>query len=169
MTRARRSVRVAAFVLGAAALGSCSELATAPVFPLDAPPTAMLLSYGGYGFGSHDVTSRGDTLIVTRRPDFSNDGPTVTRVVPSPAAWNDFWRAADAAGVRSWPSACRNDAVADGGGFSLDLTYAGGRIRSTGSNSYPLRTGRCNRDPEHSPEFAAFLTAVSRLIGRRYP
>jgi hypothetical protein len=90
-------------------------------------------------------------------------------VVPTPAEWHAFWRAADAAGVRRWPANCRNDRVADGGGYTLELSYPGGRITSSGPNSYPQRDGRCNGDPEQSPEFRAFAAAVSRLIGRSYP
>lgn len=142
---------------------------TAPAFPADEPPTAFAMSVGGFGFGSHDVTLRNDTLVVVRRPDFAPNGATTTYVVPARDAWHTFWRAADAAGVREWPSHCVNPNVVDGGGFTLDIAYRGGHVASTGANSYPRRGGRCNGDPERTPEYSAFLAAVAQLIGRAYP
>jgi hypothetical protein len=161
---ARRAV--AALTLAGAA---CSGVPTAPSFPLGSPPSVLELRYGGFGFGSHDVTLRGDTLVVTRLSDFGPDSSRTTRVVPTPAEWADFWRAADAAGVRSWPRTCRNTDVVDGGGFTLRLEYAGGRVEATGANSYPQRDGRCGGSPDWTPEYSAFVSAVSQLIGMKYP
>jgi hypothetical protein len=160
--------RIAPLVGAASARAACGA-PRAPAFPEDAPPAAMQLSVGGFGSGQQEVTLRGDTVIVTRRPFVSPEDATLARVVPSRDAWRAFWRAADAAGVRRWPSTCRNDRIVDGGGYTLELWYPGGRITSSGSNSYPQRDGRCNGDPGRTPEFSAFLAAVSQLIGRSYP
>jgi hypothetical protein len=148
---------------------ACTGVPTAPAFPLDAPPSALVLQYGGFGFGSHDIVLRGDTLVVTRIADFRPDSSRTVRVVPTRAAWADFWRAANAAGVRSWPRTCRNADVVDGGGFTLRIEYAGGRVEATGTNAYPQRDGRCGGSPDWTPEYSAFASAISRLIGMKYP
>lgn len=155
-----------ACVLAAAA--GCFGVPTAAEFPDDGPPSTFEVVYGGFGFGSHDVTLRGDTLVVVRRVDFRPDSTTTSRVIPTRDAWGAFWRAADAAGVRSWPRECLNRDVVDGGGFSLRITWPGGRVEASGGNSYPQHGG-CNRSPEWSPEYKAFNAAVAQLIGMRYP
>lgn len=164
----RRSPRATlALALGAVALAAC-EPVTAPSFPTDGPPTAFRVSFGGFGFGAHDVTLRGDTLVVTRVSGFVPDSAVVTTVVPSRADWAAFWRAADAAGVRAWPRECIDTRIADGSGYGLAIVYDGGRVASSGANGWPRRDGTCD-GPEQTEEFRALLVAVSSLIGRPYP
>jgi hypothetical protein len=166
---ARRAAAALDRTAVALAAVACFGAPTAPEFPLDAPPSALELKYGGFGFGSHDVLLRGDTLVVTRITDFRPDSTRTTRVVPTRVAWADFWRAADAAGVRSWPHACSNTDIVDGGGFSLRIAYAGGRVEASGANSYPQRDGHCGGSADWTPEYSAFAAAVSRLIGGPFP
>jgi len=149
-------------------LAGCDD-PTGPSLPREGAPRELVISFGGFGFGSHDVTLRGDTLVVVRRDFFQPFTATTTTVVPDAAAWQRFWSAASAAGVASWPRRCENPRVADGGGFSLRIV-AGTRVwEAEGTNSYPQANGRCNGDPEQSAEFRAFTAAVSQLIGRAYP
>lgn len=165
----RRAVQLAAVALPvavAAAVG-CSRTPTAPAFPADAPPSVFRLSVYGFGFGSHDVTLKGDTLVVVRT-FMAPDSVRTSWVVPERAEWSAFWRAADAAGVRAWPRQCAANDIVDGGGFTLEIDYPGGRIASTGSNAYPRRDGRCISGGT-TADYQAFLDAVGALIGQSYP
>jgi hypothetical protein len=162
----RRIVNAGAVMCGLT-LAACEPVTALP-FPSDAPPTAFALTVSGFGFGSHSVTLRNDTLVIDRRREWRPDSASVSYVVPTRAQWGAFWRAADAAEVRAWPPRCENTRVADGGGFTLDVAYDGGRIASQGTNSYPTRGGDCG-GPEGTREYRELLAAVSTLIGRPYP
>lgn len=165
----RRPVSIGTALLAGSLLAIACEPVTAPDFPADGPPDALLVRVDGFGFGTPAVTLRGgDTLVVERRTDWRPDSAVVTRVVPTRDAWQAFWRAADAAGVRAWPRTCRNERVADGGGYTLDIVYAGGRVASQGTNSYPRRSGACS-GLETTAEYRAFTAAVAALIGRPFP
>jgi hypothetical protein len=165
MTRQRLALLAPFALLGAAACGD----ALAPELPTDGRPAALRLFLGAWTWGTLEVRLAGDTVVAVRRPDLgpATSGWTV-RVVPGAAEWRAFWRAADAAGVRGWPSACENTGVVDGGGFEMELAYAGGgRIASRGANSFPRRDGRCADTT--SDEYEAFLAAVAALVGRPIP
>lgn len=161
----RRATVLALLALAAA---GCDDL-TGPDLPREGVPRELQVSVGGFGFGSHDVTLRGDTLVVVRRDFFGPQTPTTATVVPDAAAWRRFWEGLDDAGVDRWPRRCENRDVADGGGFSLRIATGTDAWEAQGSNSYPQANGRCNGSPEHSADFRAFLAAVSDLIGRPYP
>jgi hypothetical protein len=161
----RRALALAILPL---ALAACGET-TAPDLPRAGPPRELALSFGGYGYGSHTVTLRGDTLVVVRRDFFPPQSATTTSVVPDAAAWRRFWQAAGAAGVERWPRVCENRDVADGGGFTLRLIADAGTWESQGSNSYPQANGRCSGSPDFSRDFRTFTEAVSALIGRPFP
>ncbi len=155
-------------LVAALVAAGCDDV-TGPPLPREGAPRELKVSFSGFGFGSHDVTLRGDTLVVTRRDFFQPFTATTTTVVPDAAAWARFWAAATAAGVPAWPRRCENPIIADGAGFSLRIV-AGTRVwESQGSNSYPQANGRCNGDPGQSEDFRAFTAAVSQLIGRQYP
>ncbi len=149
-------------------LAACGDT-LAPELPDNGPPTTLSMNVGGWIWGSLDVTLRGDTLVVVRRPDYQPAVPPTTyRVVPTPADWGAFWRAIDAAGIRGWPARCANPNVMDGGGFELAIGYGGGaRITASGTNAYPQRDGRC-RDGT-SPEYDAFLKAMEQLLRHPFP
>jgi hypothetical protein len=147
----------------------CSSDPTAPL-PREGVPDVLEVRVSGYGFGAHDVTLRGDTLVVVRRALFGPPaGTDSARVLPDAAAWRRFWRAAGEAGVARWPRSCADDRIADGGGFSLRIVDGARRWEAAGSNSYPRGDGRCNGSASSSSDFAAFLEAVAALIGRPYP
>lgn len=172
MTHPSGSRRARGFALGAAVASGLLLLAcdspTAPRFPVDEPPTAFEVDVDGYGYGLYRVTLRGDTLLVERRPDFSLAPQFTTRVVPTRADWRAFWRAADDAGVRSWPHRCIDESVVDGGGYGVEITYAGGRVQSAGANSYPRANGHCD-SLSYTDDFRTFTRAITQLIGRQFP
>ena len=160
-----RSVIALAALLAA----GCSSEPTAPL-PREGAPDLLEVQVHGFGFGSHAVTLRADTLVIVRRqyfgPGFRADS---ARVQPDAAAWRAFWTTAREAGVARWPRTCANDRVADGGGFTLRIVDGARRWEAAGSNSYPRANGRCNGSPTASLEYTRFLNAVSELIGRPYP
>jgi hypothetical protein len=160
--------RATACALLALATAGC-DATTGPELPTEGAPRELAVSYGGYGFGSHDVTLRGDTLVAVRRDFFRPQQATTTTVVPDAAAWRRFWAAAEGAGLARWPRRCENRDVADGGGFTLRIVGGAGTWEAQGINSYPQANGRCSGAPEHPADFRAFLAAVSALIGRPYP
>jgi hypothetical protein len=153
-------------VAAALALAGCHH-ATVP--RAGAPPTAMRLSVGRQWIGTHDVTLRGDTLVVDFRPMMGAERPSVTRVVPTPEAWREFREAAERAGVRAWPRECRNPGIVDGGSFTLALAWPDARVDAAGTNASPRRDGSCRTDGVYTDELREFFAAVSRLIGRQYP
>lgn len=161
--------RAALGALALVAATACGSTLTDPELPAGGAPDAFAMRVDGFGFGAHVVTLRGDTLVVERRPDWRVDSARIARVVPTSRQWAEFWRAADAVGVRRWPRACRNARIVDGGGFTLELAYSGVTLASQGTNSFPQRDGGCTRDGGASPEYEAFVRAVSALIGRPFP
>lgn len=68
--------------------------------------------------------------------------------------WVSFRRHLDAAKIWSWHREYIDLAVADGKGWSLQITYADRRITSSGSNAYPPKK-----------QFDEFLAAVRELTG----
>jgi hypothetical protein len=156
-------MRLAAATLAcaAAAAGACT--ATEPL-PDAGPARALEVREDGYGVGYFRVVLRGDTLLVTRS-GWAADWATTRVVAPSDAAWRAFWAEVRRAGVRGWPAECRDERVADGGGFSVALAWDGGTVRGAYTNSYPLPVGRCSGDPGRSAASARFLAAVRRLAG----
>lgn len=162
-----RAARPLALLI-AGLIAGCSS-ATAPAFPDNDPPTSFSVSYWAWARGMADVTLHGDTLVAVRGNDVQPGLTTTVRRVPTSADWEEFWRAADGAGLRRWPSQCRNAAIMDGAAFTVDIIYAGGRVHSTGANAYPRRDGRCTTDGQRSDELGALLDAVSELVGQPYP
>ncbi|MGZ8468011.1 MAG: hypothetical protein ACXWZ7_01185 [Gemmatirosa sp.] len=161
--------RATVYALLALATAGCDAL-TGPDLPRAGAPRELLVSYGGYGYGSHDVSLRGDTLVVVRREFFRPELTTTARVVPTDAAWRRFWEAADDASVARWPRVCENRDIADGVGFGLRIVADGGETwEAQGSNAYPQANGRCSRSSEPSRDFRAFMAAISELLGRTYP
>ena len=148
---------------------ACDGDTTAPL-PREGVPDVFEVQVSGYGYGTHDVSLRGDTLVVVRREFFGpTTGTHTARVVPDSAAWRAFWAAARAAGVDDWPRECADPRIADGGGFTLRIVDGARSWQASGSNAYPRADGRCTGSATVSSDYAAFLRAVSALIGRPYP
>jgi hypothetical protein len=154
----------------AAAAGMGCRDATGPRLQTEGPPTAMVVGYSGFGYGSHEVRLRGgDTLVVTRVRWVPADSAAVRTVVPEAAAWRAFWAAASRAGLARWPARCVNREIADGGGLSIALTVDGQSIERRYTNASPRRVGTCTTDGSRSAEEIAFATAVEQLIGAPFP
>ena len=149
-------------------LAGCDD-PTGPPLPREGAPRELVISFGGFGFGSHTVTLRSDTLVIVRRDFFQPQTATTATVVPDADAWRRFWTAADAAGVARWPRDCENPNIADGAGFALRIVAGTQTWEAEGTNSYPQANGRCNGSPEQSADFRAFTAALSQLIGRTFP
>lgn len=159
----------AAAALVAIAVGACADDPVAPPLPVAGAPAALVVRHSGYGVGTTSVELLPDGRLRWRHASWDDprraDSATVA---PDAPAWAAFWRALDAAGVRSWPGECANRDVVDGGGYTLDVAWTGGRVRVATSNAWPGRGGRCDRR-DVTPEFDAFLAAVHALVGRPFP
>ena len=108
--------------------------------------------------------------MVVRSPDWDAARTTTTTVVPTDADWAAFWDSARRAKLDAWPRSCVDTRLVDGGGISVDIVHAGGRIEASTSNAYPQGDGTCVRggiDP--TGEYMEFMGAMSRLIGRSFP
>lgn len=162
--------RVAGLAIAALALAVDACRTTPPPDAAAADrPTALHVRIGRQWIGTHEATLRGDTLVVDVRPMMGSEAPSVTRVVPTAAAWREFRSAVERAGVGRWPRECPNPGIVDGGGFSMELAWGALRAASSGVNAYPRRDGSCRGDGMYSDEMRDLLAAVSRLAGRPFP
>jgi hypothetical protein len=143
-----------------------------PVAPLPSAgaPRSLEILASYFGSGTTRVRLDGSRLAYAYVPWGTTTGRATdsVAVTPDSAAWAAFWRGADRAGLGSWPRECVNRDVVDGGGISVDIAHAGGRLQIATSNAYPGRGGRCDRTTP-TPELAEFLAAVSALVGRPFP
>jgi hypothetical protein len=170
VARARRGARRlgAACALAALAAGGCDDDDALGPLPRSGPPAAFDVRFVAYGYGSLTATLEGDALVVRRAPDWQVE--ETTTVVPTDADWAAFWGSARRAGLHRWPRSCVDTRLVDGGGISVDIAYAGGRVEAGTSNAYPTGDGRCVRggiDP--TGEYMEFVGAMGRLIGRPFP
>lgn len=90
-----------------------------------------------------------------------------TLIDPSPAQWKAFWQKLDSIGFWTWKAEYPNPNVVDGTWWGVDIRYGGRSVASKGDNNYP-QGGGSNNDPEPSPDFQKFLSAVQDLIGGLY-
>jgi hypothetical protein len=85
---------------------------------------------------------------------------------PSPLEWERFRQALDRLGVWQWADGFERGGNGESNGeptWSLELAWAGRRLRTAGFDAYPpLAEG-----PDVTPVFAGFCAAVSRLVGDR--
>jgi hypothetical protein len=128
----------------------------------DHRPDTLYFRIGGFGGPCHEVefkqgklryrTSGADWRLLTRKS---------TRT-PSTQDWEQFWAAAEQAGVWAWKPRYSTPNAFDGTQWSLTLQHAGKKVASAGNNGYPGGTG-----PEYPPtsSFAHFLRALQHLTG----
>jgi hypothetical protein len=139
-------------------------------FPESGPPASFEVRFDAYGYGSLTATLEGDALVVRHLPDWRISDATTTTVVPTAADWAAFWESARRARLHRWPRSCVDDRVVDGGGISVDIAYAGGRIEAATTNAYPTGAGGCVRsDVDPTGEYMEFVGAMERLIRRSFP
>lgn len=133
-------------------------------------PQRFEVRIGGFFGPSYQVTWRPNRTLVyqVRRAGAGAQPPAVTTITPSARQWQQFWKTMDAVGLWQWRAGYRNDSVADGTQWSLEIAHANKRVKSSGSNDYPRGAGDARRlpsDPEPSQTFARFLSAVESLLG----
>jgi hypothetical protein len=137
---------------------------------LTSPATPAV--FGVY-FGCFADTSYGlwwdDDHLVYERFSRGYQEPTQLRLSPSNAQWLRFWRTVDRIDLWSWRARYEAGArfepdaqTRDGTHWSVTLTHAGRRVETSGDSAGPGAV-----DLDESSAFAAFLDAVSRLIGGR--
>lgn len=145
--------------------------------PGDDRPTRLMLYIGGGIFPpNYTMEFRGDSLVYHA----SEDDPKThtirerTRVItPTADQWRRFWKAMDEVDLWNWRPRYDNPLIADGTKWDLDVEYAGRRIASSGSNTYPGGAAPGPKPsqapaagpPGTSKQFEAYLSAVRELLG----
>lgn len=123
---------------------------------------------GGFANTSYGLWWDGDQLVYESFRSGYRDREQL-RLSPSEAQWRRFWRTMDE--IEVWRWSARYEAGArfepqsqtrDGTHWSLTLAHAGRTVESSGDSAGPGAV-----DLDESAGFAAFLEAVSRLIGGR--
>ena len=86
---------------------------------------------------------------------------------PTRSQWKAFWILLDRARVWEWNSEYIDDTgICDGGGWMLEISYAGRHIKSGGVNAYPD-----TRDTNYLPgsPFDVLCTAILMLTHSEFP
>ena len=87
------------------------------------------------------------------------------KITPAPEQWREFRRSLDKLKVWQWRAEYPDPGVCDGTQWSLEIEFADRVLTSHGSNNFPSAGGKPSRTPEVTKEFAAYQTAVTRLLG----
>jgi hypothetical protein len=161
----RSRIRRHAWVAAVFALAACGD-ATGPL-PSQGAPEELKFTFSSFGSGTTIVQMDDEGVAITRIPWNHTPGVTIepVRVVPTAAAWADFWAAAEQAGLRSWRSEYLAEGVVDGTGWGLRIVADDAVIDSHGSNAYPDRRGG-EHEMEMTADFRAFLDALGTLTGQ---
>lgn len=96
-------------------------------------------------------------------------GESEPKMLPAPtrAQWKAFWILLDRAKVWEWSSEYIDEiGIIDGGGWSLEASYAGRLVKSGGVNAYPE-----SRGTEYLPgsQFDVLSTAILMLTSGAFP
>lgn len=83
--------------------------------------------------------------------------------IPSKRKWLNFRKKLDEIGVWKWKGRYHNPGVCDGTQWSLVIDYGIRKKKTDGSNWYP--GSKDETDINKTPEFKAFLHALSLLLG----
>ena len=151
----------ASLVLAAAlAAGACQPITGS--LPRDGAPDSFEFRTSGYFTSTRTVQVRGDTVVLTERSWEGEAAPEV-RVVPTAQAWQTFWAAVRASGVRQWGGRYVDTSVMDGGGWALEMRAGGVRVSAHGANAWPDAWGR-KRTGDLTPAYHAFADAVGALV-----
>jgi hypothetical protein len=131
-------------------------------------PIALEIYHGGFSGPSYGAWWDGEQ-VVYESFDESYSALEQTRLSPSAAQWEMFWRTVDQ--LRVWDWAPRYEpgerfeprgVVRDGVHWSVTLEHAGRRLESSGDGAGP---GAIELD--ESQGFIGLLGALSRLLGGR--
>jgi hypothetical protein len=124
--------------------------------------TILHFDIGGYGRGCHEIEWKQFKLWY-RRAEGAYMWQPATELIPSPEAWERFWRAVEIATVWQWENRYENLDILDGTQWSLKLKHQGRTLSCYGSNAYP------GSDQPNYPEmchFGQFVQALRELTGQ---
>ena len=118
----------------------------------DLQPRQLRLTSHRFRARSMVVTWDGKALKVERSVEGRDQPPQ--SVMPSDAAWLQFWKEVDAIGVWKWNAKYVDPQTVDGHSWSVDIERGDTKIRSSGRNLYPA-------------QFERYENAVLDLIGEK--
>ena len=124
------------------------------------------LYIGGFHGPLYSVSWNGEALLYSARRNSSEGERPPARIVPSEAAWREFWKQMEAAKIWGW-NENYHEYILDGTQWSVVLQRDadGATLKAHDSNSYPEE--QINQGEESVSVFTKHLTAVSALIGKR--
>jgi hypothetical protein len=133
--------------------------------PSGSTPNRLHLYIGGFLGAAYWVDLQGDTLTHrVRRYDSEAKGMRETvkeHIRPSAAQRSQFWKALEEARLWQWrPHYPPPPNLADGTQWSVDMEWAGRRIRSTGDKNFPGGSSV----PPGSGLFEKYLAGVRALL-----
>lgn len=123
-------------------------------------PTRFNVAIGGFFSEEFSVGLEKEALTVQKGVPIGIPSAPIT---PSPEAWQTFWYKLDLLGVWKWRKSYWNDEIMDGTQWEVDIRYGKKRVKSDGSNSYPLEDGSPSDEP--TKPFGEFEKAVAELCG----
>lgn len=126
-------------------------------------PLKLEFYIGGFTmYGRYCVKLEGDTV----RYGIACGGEWMeikAEATPTQRKWLNFRKKLDAIGVWKWKRRYDNPNVLDGTQWSLEIDYGVRKRKTYGSNRYP--GFKDEHDMHQTPEFKAFLHALSLLLG----
>ncbi len=132
------------------------------------PVEPQHLVFSEYGFPGTGTKLKWDsTRQELQISDYHGESETRTLPTPTRAQWKAFWILLDKAKVWEWQSEYVDEiGICDGGGWSLEISYAGRHIKSGGVNAYPD-----TRDTNYLPgsPFDVLCTAILMLTHSEFP
>jgi hypothetical protein len=152
------------------------------------PVIGLLLLCSGKSFGSSNLLSpdffspRTFALSWTGMPEmttikwdgksliYENHRPGKTneaKIIPSQAAWTNFWVAMDQIKIWDWQSRYINRDVTDGLAWEVELEHGTKKVHVFGLNGYPRDGSPGASSDTPSKLFAGYQGAVEELIGRK--
>jgi hypothetical protein len=133
------------------------------------PVEPLYLEFRDYGClgDSHRLLwdPASETLQLIRNEFGEQEARTLT--TPTRAQWKAFWILLEKAQAWHWPEEFHDEiGIIDGGGWSLEVSYAGRRIKSGGVNAYPDARGT---DYLPGSQFDVLCTAILMLTNGEFP
>jgi hypothetical protein len=88
-------------------------------------------------------------------------------VTPSEEQWRAFRATLDRLHIAQWQHDYPNPGgVMDGTQWYIQIVYPDGVLKLRGDNNFPQSDGKPNNDPNWTPTFRQFVTALKALLGR---
>jgi hypothetical protein len=130
-------------------------------------PTEFTAMYSEYGKPTYEISLQNGTISHSDT-HFDSSGaldPIYTDVTPTTAQWQNFRGALDSLKIWGWQPDYPNTGWADGPVWSLTLIYPDASIRTQGDNNLPNADGSPTNNPNGSPTFQTYLSAIQALLG----